>query len=59
MTGSVIKNKNCAVSKKSVRTPENIHCDEQALMQVLKKSVKHLSAFMMLIKSRELILWCL
>jgi hypothetical protein len=51
----VIKSKNCAVGKKkSVRIPENIHSVEQALMQGLRKSVKHLSAFVMLVKPREL-----
>jgi hypothetical protein len=43
MTGSMIDNKKGVVSKKkSVRTPENIH-HIQVLMQIPRKSVKHLS----------------
>jgi hypothetical protein len=43
-TGSVSDNmKGVVCMKKPVRTPENFHCDEQALMQSPKKSVKCLS----------------
>jgi hypothetical protein len=40
----MINNKKGVVGKKkSVRTPENIHYFEQALIQSFSKSIKHLS----------------
>jgi hypothetical protein len=41
-TENVINNKTGVVSKKSVKTPENIHNVEQALTQSPNKSVKYL-----------------
>jgi hypothetical protein len=43
-TGNMINNKNCAAGRmKLVRTSENIHCAQQALMQSPKESVKYLA----------------